>query len=208
MPCHIVSNRNLSEGPRKDRDTGPQPVSLHDCGPIGDDRAPFGGPGGVANSVTDGILQERRNRGFCGAGEDAASFAADGSPRVVQATGVRSMQREVFLPAAVLICGALAIVARGQQPPGVKELEVTGKIKSVAESRLEIETEKDGTWLVDIPSTTKVQVIGSAELAYLRPGMAVRFSGDIDKKGAVHSKIKELEVFLPQGKNGAGPVWR
>ncbi len=75
----------------------------------------------------------------------------------------------------------------------------------MSEQMLRIKVSDSDMWLVEIkPGETKIEVNGTAEAAYLRAGLTVRFEGEIDKKGNLQAEVSELELFTPQGKNGLG----
>jgi hypothetical protein len=106
--------------------------------------------------------------------------------------------------ATVFLLGLLAVSSHGQQPQAPKTLEESGTVQGVIDGKIQFETAKSETWLIQLGGETKLHVEGTAELSYLRGGLAVRFTGEFDKKGALKDDIKEIEIFTPQGKNGLG----
>ena len=119
------------------------------------------------------------------------------------------MRRLAFFAAAVAL--ALAICSPGlaaddsNRPPGAEALAATGKIEAVSDDGVRVKVSDTDTWLVQIrPGETKLEVSGTAEPGYLRNGMHVRLSGEIDGKGNLQSEIESLAVFTPQGKNALG----
>ena len=97
--------------------------------------------------------------------------------------------------AASLAASSAAVIA---QVPGVHSLEASGTLEAVRGNVLEVKTPMLEIWHVQIDPQAKVQVNGTAELDYLRPGLAVRFSGEIDKKGNLQGEVKDLEIFTPR----------
>ncbi len=94
---------------------------------------------------------------------------------------------------------------RSAQQQAPKTLEDSGTIKEVSDGQIQFETTKNSEmWWIQLSGETKLRVEGTAEISYLRGGLAVRFTGEFDKKGALQEDIKELEIFTPQGKNGLG----
>jgi len=79
-----------------------------------------------------------------------------------------------------------------------------GTIQDVSATMVSIKTGADQVWLVRVDPKAKVQVEGTAEAGYLHAGLNVRFSGEIDKKGALQSDITQLEIFTPQDKRSIG----
>ncbi len=53
-------------------------------------------------------------------------------------------------------------------------------------------------WLVKFDKNCKIEVTGSADPSFLRPGLLVRFTADIDKKGKTTAPLNELEIVSPQ----------
>jgi hypothetical protein len=110
------------------------------------------------------------------------------------------------LPLAILLLLAFDCVSghAQQQPPQPKTLEETGTIESVAQGGFIMKTAKSETWNIQLKPGAKVLVDGNAETNYLRPGLNIRLTGEIDKKGALQAEVTELEIFTPQGKTGNG----
>jgi hypothetical protein len=105
--------------------------------------------------------------------------------------------------ATVFLLALLAGTGRGQQQVP-KSLDEKGTVKGVVDGKIQFEADKGGMWWIQLSGDTKLHVEGTAEPSYLRGGLAVRFTGEFDKKGALSEEIKEIEIFTPQGKNGLG----
>jgi hypothetical protein len=54
------------------------------------------------------------------------------------------------------------------------------------------------------PNMSKVGVVGTAKPDFLKPGMLVSFTADVDKKGAVADPINELAIIAPSETNTPG----
>jgi hypothetical protein len=86
-----------------------------------------------------------------------------------------------------------------------KEWEDTGTVEAVAGSALHMMSSKSEPWSIQIaPGQSKVTIEGTAEPSYLRAGVNIRFTADVDAKGAVAGEVSELEIYSPQGKSDAG----
>jgi hypothetical protein len=105
--------------------------------------------------------------------------------------------------AIVLFLGSLAGTGHGQQQ-APKTLDESGTVKGVVDGKIQFEASKGGMWWIQLNGDTKLRVEGTADSSYLRGGLAVRFTGEFDKKGTLSEEIKEIEIFTPQGKNALG----
>lgn len=118
------------------------------------------------------------------------------------------MRRLAFFPAAValslVVCSPGLAADETNRPPGAEALAATGKIQAVSDDVVRVKVSDTDTWLVHITGETKLEVTGTAEPGYLRTGMHVRLSGEIDAKGNLQGEIESLAVFTPQGKNALG----
>jgi hypothetical protein len=111
----------------------------------------------------------------------------------------------------IAVVGLLSVLplsrATAQAPPpqGTEPLKASGTIdEMVSEQGLRLKVSDSEIWLVEIKPETKLEVTGTAEPAFLRTGLHVRFDGEIDEKRNLQADIDELEIFTPQGKNGLG----
>jgi hypothetical protein len=118
------------------------------------------------------------------------------------------MRCAFFLLAIVCLLADFSLshaVAQNPPPPGAEALKATGTIDAViSEQEVRIKVSDSEIWMVEVKPDSKVEVTGTAEPAYLRSGLHVRFEGEMDKKGNLQADIDELEIFTPQGKNGLG----
>lgn len=107
--------------------------------------------------------------------------------------------------AAVLLGAAIALIsvtsAGAQAPPNAQAFEEEGKVAGVAPGGLQLLTDQNQPWLVQIvPLKTAVKITGTAEPGYLRPGVCVKFAAAVDAKGNLTEELKELEIYTPSGK--------
>lgn len=119
-----------------------------------------------------------------------------------------------LLTAAGLLL-ALAAAAEGQYRfPGQRGREriqlepfaATGTIAGVGRGRIQMVTVTQQKWLVAVSPQAVVHVTGTAEPDFLRPGMFVRFTAALDKKGKGQEPVSELTIFTPSAEMGIG-VW-
>jgi hypothetical protein len=106
---------------------------------------------------------------------------------------------------------------RGGAPQG-PPVEMTGVIEAVMPGYIKVTGEDTKTWVLQVEPTAKVNVIGKAKPDFLRPGLFVSFSGDVDKRRAVieekitkmtlitPSDLKPVGAFPAQGGGGLGGV--
>ena len=95
--------------------------------------------------------------------------------------------------------------AQNPPPQADEALKATGTIEEIiSDQALRIKVSDSESWLVELKPEAKVVVTGTAEPAFLRSGLHVRFDGAIDEKRNLQADIDELEIFTPQGKNGLG----
>ena len=114
---------------------------------------------------------------------------------------------------ALFFCPAAWAQNRGRwQPPrnisDLKATTVTGKIENVQGNVLAIKIDTGHPYFIGLfPELSKLGISGTAEPSYLKPGMLVSFTADIDveKKGAeVAEPLKELAVISKSETNTPG----
>jgi len=123
------------------------------------------------------------------------------------------MNHRLFTAAGLLL--ALAATAEAQQRfPGHRGRErmklepfaATGTIAGVGRGQIQIVTVTQQKWLVAVSPQALVHVTGTAEPDFLRPGMFIRFTAALDKKGKGQEPVSELTIFTPSAEMGIG-VW-
>jgi hypothetical protein len=119
------------------------------------------------------------------------------------------------LRVATLLAGMLVIAGvsskdvdaqgPGWMPPNADMFEKDGKIVGTFPHGIQMETTRGAKWVIQVlPQQSQVKITGTADPAFLHPGLHIKFSGDIDDKGVLQSELKELEIFSPAGKNNIG----
>ena len=83
-------------------------------------------------------------------------------------------------------------------------IDLKGTIEEVGADLLSIKCEGQAFLLKIAPNYTRVQVSGTADKAYLKPGVLVRFEGEFDKKGQAKAPLEELCVVTPSETNQPG----
>jgi hypothetical protein len=106
------------------------------------------------------------------------------------------------LPLCLFIaCTLLPLVARGQygqKPPGPKaeNLNTSGTIKGLRPGLLLVASETGEQWLVQLRTRpADLAFTGAAELAFLKPGMLVQFTGKFNKRGQCVEPIGSVTIF-------------
>lgn len=113
-----------------------------------------------------------------------------------------------FLP-FVLVC--LACIATTQQAPGQRKKPPEGKVNTIRAHvigtivRIQGETilamsARNEKWVVHLKTPrfnveATITVEGTAVVEALRPGVFVRFTADVDKRGNVQGELTELSIF-------------
>ena len=118
---------------------------------------------------------------------------------------IRNMRTErgswKVLSWALAYCvGCWANFALAQNPPEGKTLNEKGFVMDISPVGVTAKLGTD-TWVVNVPANSTISVTGTAEPDYLHPGLYVKFSGELDKKGTVLAKeIDQLEIYTPSSK--------
>jgi len=120
---------------------------------------------------------------------------------------------------AVCICAGLLPPAQGQgvrpgrNVPAAKavkpELEpftAEGTIQAVARGRIQMSADAAKSWTVMVDPKAVVHVTGTAEPDFLRAGLSVRFTAELDKGGVAKEKVQQLTIITPSPENLPG-VW-
>ena len=98
--------------------------------------------------------------------------------------------------------------AQSQQPwdkkADHKSAEESGSIEAIASVGVQIKNAKSETWNLAVSPDSTVSVTGTAAPEYLKAGLTVKFTAEIDGTGAMQGEIEELEIFTPAGKNSLG----
>ena len=108
---------------------------------------------------------------------------------------------------------ALVVVAEAEaQPRGAKpkmaRFAAQGAVQAVGPGAIQILTNTNQTWIVFVDPKAKISVTGTAEADFLRPGLFLQFSVELDKRGKARAPVGELTIFTPseQAQIGIWPV--
>ena len=109
----------------------------------------------------------------------------------------------------LLVCASCCFLHSAFHSPqpaeDAKKMDETGTLEGVAAGKLQIKNAKAEVWNVSLANNAKVMVSGTAEADFLKAGLTVKFSADLDEKGAFKGEdVSEIEIFTPQGKTSLG----
>jgi hypothetical protein len=111
---------------------------------------------------------------------------------------------QIFLSFGSVSLLVLCMVApgMGQNPKNAREnrerLSATGKLRDMKGGAIQLVTEEAETWAVKLPGQKKdITYNAATDVDFLRPGLNIRFSADINRKGEVVSTIGSIMVFTP-----------
>jgi hypothetical protein len=76
----------------------------------------------------------------------------------------------------------------------MEPFEGAGTIEALAAGKIQILTSSNEQWIIGLLPTTKLQVVGKADVQFLRAGMFVQFKAEIDKHNAAVNPIDELTI--------------
>jgi len=93
---------------------------------------------------------------------------------------------------------AMGRMERGQQPWQLAQVEATAIVRSVSPRGLEVVAPDGRAWLLIVRPDAKVELLGTAEPSFLRPGQLVRFVAQVDRKRElVEEPVSSLLIFTP-----------
>ena len=88
----------------------------------------------------------------------------------------------------------------GPDPHGLHpvQMEASGVVNSLAPRGLQIVSSDGRAWILMVRPDAKVELLGTAEPSFLRPGQLVRFIAQVDRKrGLVDEPVGSLLIFTP-----------
>ncbi len=94
--------------------------------------------------------------------------------------------------------------AQFQAPPNSLEYEDDATVEVVQGNAIKIRDSKNEDWILQLDNDTKVRLTGEADIRWLQPGVYVRFTADIDKKGTLQKEIKEIEIISAEDRSALG----
>ncbi len=114
------------------------------------------------------------------------------------------MRKRTVLSACILlltvaIAADAQVVYRRRRPqPRTDPVSIDGTIERITPSLIQAVDGKDQRpWVIASQRNTRVRVMGSATLDFLKPGMIVEFHAQADEKGAIKDKVSELTIVTP-----------
>jgi len=121
---------------------------------------------------------------------------------------------------AVCVCAGLLPPAHGQgvrpgrnvlaakvAKPELEAFTAEGTIQAVTRGRIQMATDSPDaakSWTVMVDPKAVVHVTGTAEPDFLRAGLSVRFTAELDKGGVAKEKVQQLTIFTPSPENPPG----
>ncbi len=109
----------------------------------------------------------------------------------------------VFVFALVAIVGCTSAASRGfaqyDEQPRVRltPVDLKGKVEEVGNGFLKVQCSDKLIYVKVDPQRTKVQCTGTADRKFIKPGLLVRFTAEIDKRGTVQDDIESLAIVTP-----------
>ncbi len=97
--------------------------------------------------------------------------------------------------------------AQGANPaggPGAGITSIDGNIEALGSGGLKVKTESGQTVVVTTSPATKVQYTGKATVDFLRNGVAIEFTAEVDEKHVVKEAVTQLTIVSLSA--GAAPV--
>ena len=110
--------------------------------------------------------------------------------------------------AIVLTVGAALLAAAGAPQVAAQDAQaalaalqmhdVVGTIAGVTPGALQVLSQTNQPYIVQVvPKVSKTTVTGTAKADYLRPGVFIRFTAELDKRGTAKGDLSDLAVFTP-----------
>lgn len=122
---------------------------------------------------------------------------------------MKSSLRTFFQIASILVSLWLCSPSKAQPPGsaagGLELASEVGELQMVLGPRLKLKLDDGQEIIVVTSSKSELSYSNTAELAFLRPGMLVRFTAPFDAGGTSPNQLKELEVFVPLRKPRMSP---
>ncbi len=96
--------------------------------------------------------------------------------------------------------------ARGQfqAPFNSLEYEDDATVELVERSAIKIRDSKNDDWILQFNNDTKIRVTGEADREWVRQGVHVKFTGEVDKKGALQKDVEEIEIISAEDRSSLG----
>jgi len=119
----------------------------------------------------------------------------------------------MFLRAMFTGCVVLTFLVPvyGQGPRGksapqpvMEAFDAAGTIEGLLPNGMQINSNANQRWAIVIPRQAKIELTGTATADFLRPGLYVRFTAEVDKHGTAKEKVAQLSIFTPSRETPPG----
>ena len=90
--------------------------------------------------------------------------------------------------------------------PKLEPFAAEGTVQAVMPRGIQMLTDSTQNWMVIIDPKTVIHVTGTAEADFLRAGIFIRFTAEVDKRGSAKEKLEQLTIFTPSQQNFPG-IW-
>ena len=90
--------------------------------------------------------------------------------------------------------------------PKLEPFAAEGTVRAVMPRGIQMLTDSTQNWMVIIDPKTVIHVTGTAEADFLRAGIFIRFTAEVDNRGMAKEKLKQLTIFTPSQQNFPG-IW-
>jgi hypothetical protein len=106
----------------------------------------------------------------------------------------------------LIAAGALHAERPFRQPVAREEpLNLSGTVVAAQAGMIQVASATGETWYLRTdPQRTKIQVTGTAEPEFLQPGLFVRFTGVLTKRGQCQDPVGELTICTPSKDSPVG----
>jgi hypothetical protein len=123
--------------------------------------------------------------------------------------GVAMKFQTVLVACTFLILVAIAADSQAYprwRPPKLNPVTIDGTIERVVPGMILAVNDKDQRqWAITPERTTKILVVGTATLDFLKPKMLVQFNAQVDEKGVVKDKLGDLTIVTAATANQPAP---
>jgi hypothetical protein len=106
-----------------------------------------------------------------------------------------------FLALGALLFAAAAVSAQENER---ERFQASGTIRAVAPGAIQVATTNNELVAMKLGNKAEVSFTGKADASFLRPGMPVRFSAVVNKRGQVVEPITAITVFTPKERTDLG----
>ncbi len=94
--------------------------------------------------------------------------------------------------------------AQFQPPMNSLSLDAEGKLEGLQGGVLQFRDSSNELWLIQISPQTTVTIVGEADFSYLRPGMTIELTGNINQDGNFAEPISEVQIINAKGRPALG----